>query len=147
MSTQRAECVAPILKQQLEPVRHHLGPRAVPSVHAFAEVGHGSLGPRSTASIVAVSSHDGKSGLRATIRRSQHAIWFQVALVSSTTLRSPEPARATGGRPTFARKLAKVPGHDALKRSLLSRRVSTVAREDSRERSPSTSWRKSDAAR
>jgi hypothetical protein len=31
------------------------------------------------------------------------AIRFQLALFWSTTLRSPEPARATGGRPTFAR--------------------------------------------
>jgi hypothetical protein len=53
--------------------------------------------------------------------------------VWSTTLRSPEPARATGGRPPFANS-AEGRRHDDSSAVERTRRVSTVAREMLRER-------------
>lgn len=55
--------------------------------------------------------------LSRSICRSHNNIWFQLSRIWATTLRSPEPARATGGKPTFDLVLAKVFATPARSRS------------------------------
>ena len=63
------------------------------------------------------------------IRPTHSVIRFQLPNIWSTTLRSPIPERATGGRPTFALKAGEGSRPRSAQRSLLARRVSTVARQ------------------